>query len=115
MPKDKKIRWRLAAAALAVISLLALTGTVYLLFSPLDLTRFGKRIEHAIEARTGRRVLFDDIVVKVLPEPDITVTGLRIFQGQDLLMSAKKLRVRLAGLSSSRPQTRHREPRGIRP
>jgi len=98
LSKDKKIRWRLAAAALAVLTLLALSGAAYLLFSPLDLTRFGKRIEKAIEAKTGRKVLFDEIVVKALPEPDITVTGLRIYQGADLLMSAKKLRVRLAGL-----------------
>ncbi len=101
MPNDKKIRWRLAAA-LAVFTLLALSGAVYLLFSPLDLTRFGKRIERAIEARTGRKVLFDEIVVKALPEPDITITGLKIYQGTDLLISAKKLHVRLAGLSLRR-------------
>ncbi len=98
MPKDKKIKGRLAAAALAVFSLLALSAAVYLLFSPIDLTRFSGKIESVVEARTGRRVLFESIVVKALPEPDITLKGLRVFQGEDLLMTAKSLRVKLSGL-----------------
>ncbi len=98
MSEDKNIRLRLAAAILAVLLLFAISITVYQLFIPIDLTALSGRIESLIEARTGRRVLFDHIAVRFLPEPDITLKGLRVFEGKELILTAGELRIRLHGL-----------------
>ncbi len=97
MSKDKKNSTkRLAAVFLAVFFFLALSGTVYLFFVPVDLTGLHKRIEAVIEARTGSKILLDRIVVQVLPAPDITIKGVRVFQGDQVIMSADSVRLKVA-------------------
>ncbi|MBI5903904.1 MAG: AsmA-like C-terminal domain-containing protein, partial [Deltaproteobacteria bacterium] len=88
--KTKNTVSALSALILILISLL-LAGALYLLFIPVDLTRHHARIEALVEARTGLKVSIDSIVVKALPTTQISLKGVKAFEGGSAFLDARSV------------------------
>lgn len=88
--KTKKTVSALSALILILISLL-LAGALYLLFIPVDLTRHHARIEALVEARTGLKVSIGSIVVKALPTTQISLKGVKAFEGGSAFLDARSV------------------------
>lgn len=95
MEKARRKGWRIALAVLAVFLIVTLAGALYLFFVPVDLTRHHSRIESLIEAKTGHRITMERVVLKALPAPDLSIKGIRVFQGSEELLGVRSLRLRL--------------------
>ncbi|WKZ33438.1 MAG: AsmA-like C-terminal domain-containing protein [Thermodesulfobacteriota bacterium] len=77
-------------------SVLALSILVYLLFMPLDLTRYAHRIESIIESRVDGEVRLGRVVLKVLPSPDLEVSRAEVLHGGETLFTADRAHARLS-------------------
>lgn len=87
--KKRLLTWTLAAlAALATVS------GIVLLSIPLDLTRFNGRIEAAIEARVNGEVELGSVIVKALPSPEVTITGIEARHKGRLFFLADRVHAR---------------------
>ncbi len=90
--QKKRSTYLWIALAISVVVLMAL---VYILFVSHDLTRHAPRIEAYLEERVAGEVELGRIVVKALPQPDITVTDASISLTGEPIFSTKRLRARL--------------------
>ncbi|MBW7957545.1 MAG: AsmA-like C-terminal domain-containing protein [Deltaproteobacteria bacterium] len=77
-------------------SVLTLSVLVFLLFMPLDLTRFTPRIESIIESRVDGEVQLGRIVLKVLPSPDLEVSGAEVLHEGEMLFTVDRAHARLS-------------------
>lgn len=89
--KRRILPWLVIGPSVLVVSVL-----VYLLFMPLDLTRFTPWIESFIEARVDGEVRLGRTVLKVLPSPDIKVSRAEVFHGGERIFSVGNARARLS-------------------
>lgn len=86
--KTKKTVGALSALLLLLVSLL-LAGVLYLLFIPVDLSGHHARIEALVEARTGLKVSIDSIVFKALPTTQISLKGVKVFEGGSAFLNVR--------------------------
>ncbi|MBE7415188.1 MAG: hypothetical protein HS130_08140 [Deltaproteobacteria bacterium] len=77
-------------------SVLALSILLYLLFMPLDLTRYAPRIESIIESRVDGEVRLGRVVLKVLPSPDLEVSRLEVLHEGEALFHVDRAHARLS-------------------
>ncbi|MEK7774106.1 MAG: DUF748 domain-containing protein, partial [Deltaproteobacteria bacterium] len=86
--KTKKTGRTLWALFILTVSL-TLSGVLYLLFIPVDLSRHHARVEAMMESRTGLKFSIDGIVFKALPSTLISLKGVKAFQDGAPFFSAR--------------------------
>lgn len=88
--EQTKKRRRIWPVVLTAALVLIISTALYLLFTPLDLTRFNDRIEASIESRANAEINIAKIILKTLPSPELTLEGVNVRKksggaGKDLL------------------------------
>ena len=86
---------RILAWTLIPLAAIGTGAAIILLSTPIDLTRYSGRIESAIEARVNGDVELGSILLKALPAPEITLTGIEARHEDRTLFSADRLYARL--------------------
>lgn len=89
--KRRILPWLVIGASVLLLSVL-----VYLLFMPLDLTRFTPRIESLIESRVDGDVRLGRTVLKVLPRPDLELSRAEVFHAGERLFKVDRAHARLS-------------------
>ncbi|HBG47186.1 MAG TPA: hypothetical protein DDW94_09400 [Deltaproteobacteria bacterium] len=96
MPNETPRKRRILPWIITGGAALLLFSLAFVLFTPLDLTRYAPRIESLIETSVTGDVALGSIVIKALPSPDIEVTEIALSHAGKKLFSADRVRVRLS-------------------
>ena len=92
----KKRRYLILTILAAVVILHISVALIYLHKIPIDLSSRHAKIESIIEERIGQKVAVETIVLRVLPSPDITLTGLRFIDGTESFIEVAKLQAKFS-------------------
>lgn len=79
-----------------VVLTLAITAITYLSLVPIDLTSYNASLEASIKKKTGLDVTLTGVVIKALPYPDVTITGVELKDGDSTLAAIPTMRIRLS-------------------
>lgn len=86
------------SAVLAVLGLLAVF-LLYFSFTPVDLTGYHERIEAIILERTTHTVRFESVSLKALPSLELRLTGVRVMDEGEVLLSAASAHLKVSLVS----------------
>ncbi|MBI5642111.1 MAG: AsmA-like C-terminal domain-containing protein [Deltaproteobacteria bacterium] len=97
MAKDSTVRKRQIAAALAALfTALFTAAALYLSLVPIDLTDSRDKIESFVEARVDGHIDIGSITIKLLPSPDVRITGFRAYDDKEDIINARSLRFKVS-------------------